>query len=114
MTLKNIDICIMSVLFASPCNQIVFYKLYKCAIKDNIFLCAYYKELSYLEYTLLRHTFNSHNLFVNSYKLSNNYNTYYVLTFRIDKEMRKQIDLVKNGYYDYLSSKKKCLFEFDK
>ena len=89
MTLKNIDTCIMSVLFASPCNQIVFYKLYKCAIKDNIFLCAYYKELSYLEYTLLRHTFNSHNLFVNSYKLSNNYNTYYVLTFRIDKEMRK-------------------------
>ena len=102
MILKNIDICIISILFDSPCNQIIFYKLFRCAIKDNLYLCLYYKGLSYTDYTFLKHTFNAHKLFIKSYTISNHYNTYYVLTFKIDKEIRRQIELVNNGYYDHL------------
>lgn len=111
MEQKNIDKCILSLFFNSQYNQLVFYKLERCTVKEN--LSIYYKDLKYNEFLLLKTIFRSHKLFLNSYKMIRGNNSFYVFSFIINRDKQRLIDMVSNGHFNFLSPiVKKHIFEF--
>lgn len=101
MEQKNVDKCIVSMFFNVQYNQSILYKLDKCKIKENIYI--YYKNLKYNEYLFLKTILKTHKLFINCFKEIKGNDTFYVFSFSLNKDKKRLISLISNGYYNFLT-----------